>query len=243
MDSTKIKTRYGHKCIGPCYPPNTKAIHPLTLDQMTANLPFCPVVPWRASKKFPTIIFEECDKVTYKINEQQEIENLLIPIFTFDPIEFLITYYHITSLDNAVVWYYQNSEVPYLTMKRVMDCALAGYGLTELGDHEASNTIIEYIKFVILNFWFDTYINQLSPYLRIKHDKITYTNEKSNERLTDQQQIMVKNHLDVLLTNLLLTKIIKKFIKQYKNEWSTMSSYFHKLRDLTLEYIIQELNQ
>jgi hypothetical protein len=232
-------------CIGPCYPANQFILHPITLQPTTNTHSFCPIVPRK--NKFGQVSWnEECKKVPSKIEETDEMKlNFVLPKLIFDPQEFLKMYYSVYALDDAVLWYSHHADVPYNTIKRIMDCALKSYGQLELGNSEPSDSMVELTKFFILNYWFDTYFKLLSPILKIKTinnmEQITLREEPKDKLYTVQQKLAVKSLIEPELTTLLLIKILKKYVQHYDEIWTIMSSHFHKLKKIAYFFIKQKL--
>lgn len=238
------KKGFKNRCIGPCYPGGMEVLHPITLEYITYNEPFCPTAPWR-HKLGGIWRHERCNKVTYKPDGPDEVEsNFIIPKFVFNPDEFLKIYYRMFSIDDAVLWYNENPDVPYQTIRRIMDCALKVHGIDELYTREASDLMVEFTKFMILNYWFDLYFVNLTPHLQIIDEKIIFLKEPDKDNKLDaQQKILIKSNIEKLLTNLFVVKSLKKFVKHYKEEWFSMSNHTKKLQKSMLASIIHELSK
>jgi len=262
--STTEELKKKSACIGPCYPPNTKVLHPITLQLMTSskdsNKPFCPIQPWR-DKIGRTFIMEECTKPT-DVNYDEELEkNFIIPKISFDPMRFLITYYNIRNLDNAVMWYNDNPTVPYSTIQRIMNCALKVYGEDELYNKPASDLMIDFARFMILEYWLDDYLLQLSPYIVLVENIPTKANPSIdkpytmtiNDSVIDElkeshiqyfdkkQKAFLKQVIQDITTTLLIRRILKKMYEHYKDRWTQMDHHLNKLNNMSFLFIKRKL--
>jgi hypothetical protein len=246
-----------NQCIGPCYPPGSTILHPITLQIVSSNKSsnklFCPIQPWR-DKLGRTHVVDECTKVTSSASVNEDIEkNFIIPKISFDPAKFLVLYYSIRSLDEVVIWYNNNATVPYNTIKRIMDCALKVYGEEELHEKPASDFMIEFTKFMILEYWFDKYLIKLSPFISVVENKINNVHtlvvnqeilEDSKQKTFDiKQKLFIKKKVEELLTTLLVRRILRKFYEQYKDTWTSMNSHLIKLSKIAFYFVKRKLLQ
>lgn len=248
-----------NKCIGPCYPANTPILHPITLQLTSNSKPFCPIQPllnkFQASTQQQLLhgraqIIDECSKIT---STGQYEQNFITPKIEFDTTKFLILYYSIQSLDDAVIWYNNNASVPYNTIKRIMDCALKIYGIEELQEKPATDFMIEFTKFMILEYWFDKYLIKFASLITLTETKTDQysiqliTNLEDNESkihsFNKSQKLFMKHTIESLLTTLLIRRILKKYCEYYKDQWQTMDNHLSKLSKIAFYFIRKKMLQ
>jgi hypothetical protein len=235
------------KCIGPCYKKGERVVHPVTYAVVTDNYQnFCPVNPWKTKASGHVYTTTGC---TYKkdSNTDQKDKKRIDCInqrIDFDPSSFLKIYYHIDGLDLAILWYNENPTVSYSTIKRIMDCAIKVYGITEFYEKESSDMINEFTKFIILNYWLKTYETSLIRWFDFKYDINKYIMQVRNEQnitsldYNDEMYKMLHDQVELLLTEKLLINIHKTFVIIYKDKWDSIESHFSKLKKTTY-YILK----
>ncbi len=218
-ESHEKPTKLGqYQCIGPCYPPNTTILHPITLQLIdNTNYSFCPINPWK-DKLNRIHNVTVCSKPTVDIEYKDIEQDYILPELAFDPAEFLIINYNIRSLEEAVLWYNKHLTIPYKTIKRIMDCALLAHGLEEL--KISSDYMIDFTKYMIMEHWFDDYYKLLT---------------------TDKNKSIIKKQINDILTSLLLTRILTKYAQNYKNTWNTITSHLNKLKRVAFIFIRNKL--
>lgn len=237
MHSIKDLNDDKNPCIGPCYPSGQRFLHPITLEYISNDdtKPFCPIKPTINKKGFPTLI-KECKKSFVKKDFE---DAFLTPNINFNSMDFLKELYKITSLDEAVIWYNDNPTVPYNTIQRIMDCALLSYGQYELLEKGISDLIIEFTKFMVLNYWYDEYFVILTPRMDIFTHKDGSIDlqpleiNSSQNVYNEKQKQQVKEKVEKLLTNLFLSNILKKYALYYKDKWNEILKHLLKLKKWT----------
>lgn len=238
------------KCIGSCYKKGEQIIHPITYDVVTDNLrSFCPVNPWKNKATGHVYTTSGCTykKMNNELHEPKKVSDCINQQFEFDPAVFLKVYYHIYGLDLAILWYNDNPTASYYTIKRIMDCAIKIYGIEEFYDKESSDMINEFTKFMILNYWMESYLKTLILWFDFKYDIINdkYTFQIRNEKnisLLNYDKGMHKvlyNEIEKLLNEKLLIDIHRIFVVIYKDNWNNIESHFSKLKKVTY-YILKK---
>lgn len=250
LSDKKIKSDDETKpCVGPCYPQGYKFLHPITLEYMKGTKgSFCPIKPTINELGIPQVL-KECKKPTNQkdIDTKSLEESFLVPNVRFNHSDFLADLYKITTLDEAVIWYNQNPSVSYKTIERIMDCALYVYGQFELSEKGISDFMIDFIKLMILNYWYDSYFDLLTPKMDIythkdgSIDLLPLEIESPLNKYTEKQKVQIKKMLESKLTNLFITTILQKYAQHYKNNWRRISKHFSKLSKFVYPYLENKL--
>jgi len=202
------------QCIGPCYPPGVEFMHPTTLKAIyDASNHVCPVTPWKDKFVDKVVDYATCSKLEkkqdYDINELQV--NLIIPTFTFDHAHFLKIGYNIHSFEHAILWYGENPNVPYHTIKRIIDSSWKAYGgeVTEI-----TQTILNFYKYMIIVFWLDKYIKKVNFVLK-------------DTDLEKTKEYIMKN----IITDDFIKKYLQKYIARNKDKFDKTKSNMNKIRN------------
>ena len=169
---------HGHKCIGPCYFPNTRIIHPLTLDYINdVKYNFCPtnqyIDPETSGSHKRMVYYDKCiipTASTTLVDERLQNE-LISPMFRFSNEYFVKFYYKIQNLENLLKWLDQNKEYPYKTKERVFNSGMVVYGNeVNIIDHRMINYINE-----VMIYNLPLIYKKLRPYIKIESNKISLT--------------------------------------------------------------------
>lgn len=265
INKTFPKSVKGNQCIGSCYPPNERILHPTVLTYISnekksfandaihlreTGKPFCPIQPWR-DRLGVLHIFDNCSTVTSSTDiDKKIIQDFIIPKIQFDPIRFLTMYYNIRSLDDAVLWYTNNQSVPYKTIERIMNCALKVYGEEELYNRPVSDAMMDFTKYMISEYWMNDFLHKLSPMITLIKNKsneyeliIKSDMDEKYKEFNNDEKLFLKNTINELLTNLLLRRILKKCYEHYKTTWNTSNSHLLKVNKIAYYFIRRKLLQ
>ena len=232
------KSINGRQCIGPCYNSNTTIIHPTTFDYTTPAIdkPFCPVKDYYdEDKKLQNIdiCIKESDNIK-KTNNDIYID-ISLPIFDFSCKYFLATYYNIRSFHDCIKYINNNNHLPYLTQKRVINCAVKSY----FDEIDLTYDLTKMILHITLKNWCeDVYINT-NNFIEIKKHKIKL-GKKNTTHLTDLKNIKI----NFLKKKFLNEQTMYKFLKYYlenKNKEKYGDYFIDNLKENLIKYIIKKI--
>lgn len=153
-------------CISQCFPAGSKTTHPITMNAITADYPFCAIKyvvgkPYyaRCSLEYPS---------GFSINNALDI--------TTSPATLLLYLYGVDSMSGAIVWVIANEKANVGTIDRIMNIAWKEYGrdLTEIED-DLVNFYMQYLlpKWQIKNTFENVkkaLVKLLNNYLRTEKD-------------------------------------------------------------------------
>jgi len=148
------KSKHGFQCLGPCYYPKTRILHPTTIEPITNFIhPFCPVEPWEEidndTGKTQRLSNDSCFNPTERENmSNAELElNILMPYIDFNAEQFIKIYYSIFSFEESIDWIDKNNHVPLETKMRIINSALKAFGKNiDIFDGRFTDFFIEFIK-------------------------------------------------------------------------------------------------
>jgi hypothetical protein len=168
------KSISGKQCISQCYNANDEAVHPIALNKVTMNVPFCMIDP--EIKNGNKNLADEC-KPTHNNYIIDELD-ILYPLIHFDHANFLQKYYKINDINDFYFWLKNNITAPYLTKERIIDCFIISFGKNvDILDYVFSETILDIIK----KFRIKKMYKKLCKYVDIKHDKLFFVDPTKNE--------------------------------------------------------------
>lgn len=143
------------KCLGPCYPPGKRTLHPLTLDFITIrNYPYCPTNEWQFKDR--GIWVDSC-RTQPLYTKEQMLQSYLYPSLGITSKELLYKYYGISNFEQALDWITNNKSEQFYTKMRITNSAWKSYGLTV---DLMNDQLLDYYTDLVTNYW--------SPYL-IEH--------------------------------------------------------------------------
>jgi hypothetical protein len=229
----KIISKHGLVCKGPCYFSNIDIIHPLYLEKVTMDKPFCPVNEWTfidpITKKPTRQIVDECSKPTEKTQEKT-ITNILLPNIDFDPKFFLTYVYDLTTFEDTINWLVSQSPLPLGTRMRVLIAALKGY--TEdikILDYRVSNLIIELFLYNI-ELFYDSFFNNIT----VIGDGVKIVSKNYDQQ--NDNYLVKKNYIiNSFITQDRIYKFLIKFMNSNKNNLNNINQ--NSLIDEFINYI------
>jgi hypothetical protein len=251
MDNTLInkkkypKSNSGKDCLGPCYEPMTRVIHPITLDFVThKNLPFCPTDQWEYKDpntgKKSQLIMDICMNPTSKndIGKEDTEMNILIPKFNFNCEYFLKYYYKLDTFDQSINWLKQNQNLPFYTKLRIFNCALKAWGTTE--EFIISDDLINFYIIVLKKKWIKEFYSAFQKYILIDDNKISIA--KSNYNKISENVVEKTNFIiDKIFTSDTIYKIISKYHDKYYSRWQDISIHSYNIKQFTMDYLERKL--
>lgn len=144
MEEKYPVSRNNYQCIGPCYPPDSFIIHPVTLNDDVRSYSMCPIHPTVVTDSTGTRVelYDFCSVPTAKAPTIGTSQQAALPTFKFDPVFFLKLYYNIGSLEEGFEWIDANADLPYKTKERVFNQIVVLYGNNlSLADHRLINHV------------------------------------------------------------------------------------------------------
>jgi hypothetical protein len=215
LSKTYPKSKYGKKCLGPCYAPKHVIMHPITLDYVTQKTPFCPVVPQK-DKKGREIQVDECIKIS---EYDDSYLHIITPQIEFVPEYFLKEYYGIVGLDETYEYIKSQPKLPLPTIERLINCAWKAFGLKRT---LISEIVVKAHMDYIEKIWIDDISIKISTKTSIEKSKVkqyiiekllvrdifhhffSYYTKKYNEKWKYyQHNVTLKNEITKYFTKLI----------------------------------------
>jgi hypothetical protein len=244
IENTGLVSKNNYKCLTKCTEKNTLYTHPvLNLNVLNETANTCAVEPFysksstiRGSQLERLIAYDECD-----LNDNKNfvpIRNLTALLFNmkFDPTDFLISLYNIHSFDQTIYWTMENSYLPYYTIKRVHDISWKVYGKDIIN---LSDKVFDYYYNLIKNKWYPEIVPKILKKFIFKmtsNEKLHVDKKKniSDESSPDIDSIIFNNYF-IYQT---FVKMIKKYIKIYKDDWDVIMSHYDNLQQFFFKYLV-----
>lgn len=228
----------GKQCLGPCNPANTIIRHPITLEDITSNTPFCPVDKFVFTQDGKTThhIIDNC---SYQIATQNDNQNLVIPNISFYSDYFVKVYYGILSIEDAIDWLAKHANAPYRTKERVFINSMITFGDTL---NIVDVRLAEFIS-VVMNKHIRNLYKKLRPYMQLNDDSVIKFNKNETKQKTDTDEEMlfiyayIKNKF---LTTEHIIGYLSNFIRNYKS-YLVDANIVNILIDRMSEYIIKNI--
>jgi hypothetical protein len=223
MENIKIKkfprSINNRQCLGPCYKPDTKFIHPVYLqniknDFLPINDPICPTVAYEKKDDLTnikrTLTYDTCKNPTQDKDISTQ-ESLLFFQSGFTKDIFLSLYYNISSFESALEWINENENIPIETRERILNASLNLYG-----DN------IEYLDDIFVKFYVS--------YIKDKFMNIIYKNIHENIGTKNNEILIVKNTNNNLKINELKIERINYISEKFFNHTDTKNFLMKYIR-------------
>lgn len=239
------------QCLGPCYRPGTKIVHPTYLDIVTDTInPFCPVKEWEyvddVTKKSQQITTDICFNPTANTSvSNQEIElNILTPYIDFDSAQFLKIYYDIYSFEDSVDWCNKNSQTPIDTQIRIMKSSLSTFGKSmDIVDHRFIDFFIILIKKKFMVQLYDSihsyvHVNASKGNTTISLGSSSINSLKKSDHFLERTNYIIKTFIN----DDYLHKFIMRYFMNRKNVWDTIADHITNMVYDFIDYVINKIN-
>lgn len=236
MENSNTKFPMGihnKQCIGPCYDANVKITHPITLEYVTDNKPFCPTHEWEQKDpktgKIDKLIIDGC----YGPTKLKDISHILLPNLDFDPRQFLKAYYDLENLDDVLEFVTNNKNLSYLTHMRIFDCAWKVYckNLDFVDDR-----MTEFYITVIKKDWIKYVYSYVKKYIKVDGDKIYISKNNQDNHKIEKINFFIDKFVTKNNINIFLTKFIDKTKK-----WENIADFNQELKNEYIKYTIKQL--
>lgn len=237
------KSKKKFQCLGPCYHPKTKVVHPTALEIVTDNEhPFCPVDEWTYNDEITgetkKLITDVCIKPTEKeniLNKEMDL-NILTPYIDFNSSQFLKIYYNIFTFEDGIDWLYRNQHVPLDTKSRIVNSLFVAFGEnTEIFDVRLTDFVIEFIKKRKIQFIYD----KIFKYIGIKNDDVLLIQNDlpKNDHSVERINFLIKT----FLTKEEVTKFLTKYFNSRKNKWRDIQNHLDNISITINEHFLHKI--
>ena len=235
------KSINGRQCIGPCYNSNTTIIHPTTFAYTTPAIdkPFCPVKDYYDENK----TLQNIDICIKQSEGVKNIDNgvhidISLPIFDFSCNYFLKTYYDIRSFDDCIRYINDNNHLPYLTKKRVINCAAN----THSDEIDVTYDLTKMLLNISIKDWCEYIYINTNKFIKINKNNQIKLGEKNTTHLTKFKNIKI----NFLKKKFLNEQIMYKFLKYHlenneKNKKQNENYFMDNLKENLIKYIIKKI--
>lgn len=231
------------QCIGPCYPPETPVLHPISLNLISGEThPFCPTFEWFNEKLGSYQQTDICLVPSDISQSQEQIDlNLVVPIFHFSCEYFLKAYYNIFSFEGATDWIYNNPRSPVNSQLRIMNCAWKVFGSNV---DIINDQLIDFYSNLIKTNWMKKIYPKMSKYIYID-DKNNNIYLKNNEqRDSEKRQIEKINFFNKKFnTNQTIYKVLQTYIKDNKKDWKDIDDHNEGIRKQYIKFVVSIINE
>lgn len=253
ISTQQIETKYpkskkGFQCISPCYKQNTIAVHPITMEYITENYPFCAVNEWAdidpVTGKKINKISDKCINPTHSKNVSgKEMEmNIILPYIDFTSSQFLGIYYDIHSFEDAIDWISKQKHLVALrTQQRIIECALSAYGETmKIIDPQLVAFFIDVAK---KNWIYNIYL-KINKYIEVDDDKVSMVSPTLNKLSTKDEIVSRTNYIiSTFLTTEIMLKFLTKYFDKCQPKWNDCSFTFEKIQIDFIDYIENKIKK
>jgi len=231
------KTKHSQQCIGPCYPPGSKFIHPNSLKTLTnteKNSNKCPTNEWFDN---PTKKWYETD-ICYNQSTNDDIKQMegqmLVPSYIFTPEKFLKLFYNIDTFDQSITWYFENANTPLSTRLRILESSLVQFG--KQLDYISDDFVNVYID-IAKKLWINDIYKNIHQYIYIneKDEEIFLKKNKEGDK---QRKIEKINYIiKKFLTKQNIFDVLKQYIFANKKEWDHITAHNELIKKELIRYI------
>lgn len=237
-------SKKGFECIGPCYRPGIVTVHPITLQQITnIKEPFCAVNEWEdidpyTGKKVLKLTDVCTDPVrSREVSTLELAMNIISPEIDFTSKHFLKIYYSIFSMEAAISWIEDNSNIPYYTKKRVIDSAWKSYGFK---NYTLDDRLIIFYVDLIRERETDRIFNQTYRVITSVDGefKIQPNNDNSNVDVSGKKKFIRER----LITNVNFTKFITQYIEKFSSNSSLVRSHTDNIITMFVDFIQKKID-
>lgn len=242
-DIDKFPTSINNQqCIGPCYKPGEKIVHPYTLNLVTAEHPFCPTLVWFNEKTQSYEQIDMCLSPSDVSQNQQQIDlNLIVPVFHFSCEYFLKSYYNIFSFEGATDWVYNNIQSPINTQLRIMNCAWKVFGSNV---DIINDQLIDFYSKLIKNNWLKKIYPKISKYIYVDEKNNNIYFKDNNQQDSEKRQIEKINFFNKKLnTSQNIYKVLKTYIKENKDNWKNIEDHNEGIRKQYIKFVLSIINE
>lgn len=223
------KSINGIQCVGPCYYPNTRFLHPISLEVEKEKESVCPtpvyIDPITKEEKSNDI----CSNPTANKDNKDKVEMMTItPNLSYNEGQFLKIYYNIFNLEDAID-HINTNFMPNATKERIFNLSMKLYGkhLTVV-EHRIFNIIKEYIQRKVPMFY-----KKIGKYIKINKDSVdihTPTTMDVHNEDEDTRNTKSKYIIKMFFSDSDIYKFINKYLKSNRANWENISNHLINMR-------------
>jgi len=240
------KSKKGFQCLGPCREKNVPSIHPILLDTIISNNPYCPVAGYQVydknEKKYNTLYIDDCNKVDTNIkhDKDDDLLNNLLPYMDFNIKDFLLIFYDIKSFEDGIDVIAK--QINFRTKIRLFESMLNVFGKNiDIIDHRIIDFFIELVKSTYATKLYEA----LSSYIdidvntnKVKISKTVKKNKKKDDNVIIKTNFIIKSFINSDITS----KFLFKYFKNKKEVWENIYNYVEDMINEFINYIINIIN-
>jgi len=250
---TKTKTKYpvsvnGYQCIGPCYPANTTARHPITLDEINDEFNFCPtdghVKQDPKTGKTNVIFSDKCyvPTITKGDNglylDEKTIEMTVTPKIKFSSDFFIKIYYNINSLEELLSWLDSHDKDPYRTKERVFNTGMMVYSDNI---NIIDNRLVKFVDQIMVKN-LPQIVRHVKKYFIVSNDTIKLITPNNSENNMTKTQISklrlyLKEHFFGMNN---IQTFLSKMLRYYRDDFK-QKELSKIMTNHMIEYIIKKI--
>lgn len=231
------------QCVGPCYFPSTKFIHPLTLNELIVHneVPQCPIEPITIKNKstntYDIIETNECANPDHKKTKIDEllISSVTTPHTYFKPEFFVKIFYNVNSLDDMFE-YISVNDIPHITKRRLFDISFLLFGNNLIVSNEKMDKFFK----EIINYDMKYFVRYIKPYLTMKDKKISIKKKDDDDETKINDEMAEKYIRAKLLSDEKRRNILLRFIRNESDRLGD-SKLSNILVRYTMKYIIDKI--
>jgi len=231
------KSINGSECLTECINANTWSVHPITLELLIHDKPYCatknPVYNDLSKYKYKVDNLDECDFI--QISEKH-FDGIVSPTVGFDGKIFLVYNYKINSFYRCFTWLDSNPEVPKYTKNRLLNISWQVYGLDRgiINDY-----IVNYYLNYIRTYWSGYIMESLKLHIRSKEEGVYFiAPDKVETNLnTDPEKLKLatKYILYQKITGNFVNNLLYQYIESYKDSWKIIQLHNYHIKKMMIE--------
>lgn len=240
MDKSKKKFSNGlsgQQCIGPCYPANSRVLHPITLELQSRHKPFCPTMEWfdereKLDRWTDNCLIPDQDK---DIDYDQLNIDYVLPTLGINSEIFLKSYYDVYSFESAIDTITIN-KMPYFTQLRILNCAWKVYGFN---NDIINDQLINFYIGLIKKEWIKDIYPLISKYIYVDKKNIYLKENDSDIQLNQIEKI---NYFIKKFNNQqIIYKMLSSYISENKSNWEDIINHNKNIKIHYIDYIINKI--
>ena len=244
LENKKLpKSNNGKQCITKCFKPNSIFLHPVTLKFINSGKnAVCAVNEYidNNNGKDEKHYADMCNPQLAVDIQEGSIENFISPLLDFNSSLFLLTFYDIKSLEDALDWIDKNSHLPIYSKKRILDLSIEAFG-TDI--NIVDNRFIDIVLLLVKTIFLEKFKDRLLKYIYIDSKGLVQLTRSKASKSDDKDNVIKINYMFKMLVN--SDEILKfsiKYFRSRKSEWSNISDHLTNYIDDFILYLINKIN-
>lgn len=182
------------------------------------------------------------DKNNYK---KKDNEYSIYPVVSMTSKDFLHKIYNINNFDDIIEWMNNNNYYPEETKRRIHNCVWKVYA------NKLNNDIIDFYYNMMINNWFDSYVDELKDLFTIGLldgvliiEDINYVNDKMEkmESTNNKNKLIIINELkDKYMNYPIFYKSIKEYASVNNPNIVKSSDYLDDIRKYIYNVLLEKI--